>query len=296
MSIGIRRETKSPWETRSPLTPDNVKSLVNDRGLKVFVQPSSKRVFSDEQYEKAGATISESIAAADIIIGVKEVPINELIADKTYMFFSHTIKAQNYNMGLLDELLKKKIKMIDYECIRRDNRRLVAFGELAGVSGMLNILYGVGMRMLSFYGLQNPFLKITPAHCYLSVEDALERVESVGKIISNQGLPREVRPFIITFTGITGNVSRGSLKIFKKLPNLLITGNDVLNLVNRFNNGDETVDNYGKKILYILSDINDIIIKKDNNIVNKEEYYKNPHLYEAIFYKKSVFYMVNHII
>jgi Alanine dehydrogenase/PNT, N-terminal domain len=88
-----------------------------------------------------------------VIFGVKEVPIPSLMADKTYFFFSHTIKAQEYNMGLLDAMLEKRIRMIDYECIREasksDGNRLVAFGRYAGIAGAFDFFRGIGEFMLS---------------------------------------------------------------------------------------------------------------------------------------------------
>jgi alpha-aminoadipic semialdehyde synthase len=62
---------------------------------------------SFQYYEKAGAIISEDISEASLIIGVKSPPEEKLYPRKTYAFFSHTIKAQEANMGLLDDLLKK---------------------------------------------------------------------------------------------------------------------------------------------------------------------------------------------
>lgn len=99
-----------------------------------------------------GAVIQEDLTSADVIFGVKEVPLDELIPNKTYFFFSHTIKAQEYNMGLLDAMLEKKIRMIDYECIRENKeenpQRLVAFGRYAGIAGAFDFFRGVGEFLL----------------------------------------------------------------------------------------------------------------------------------------------------
>jgi len=116
-TIGILRECKNKWERRCALTPKEVKKLV-EMGIRVIVQPSSNRCYSEDQFEDAGAVIQEDMSEASVIFGVKEVPIPDLIANKTYFFFSHTIKDQSYNMGLLDKLLELKIRMVDYECIR----------------------------------------------------------------------------------------------------------------------------------------------------------------------------------
>jgi alpha-aminoadipic semialdehyde synthase len=119
--VGIRREDKNKWERRVALTPKEVEQLVKD-GIKVIVQPSSNRCYANDEFETVGAIIQEDLTDADVIFGVKEVPISELLPEKTYLFFSHTIKAQEYNMDLLDALLGKKIRMVDYECIRENKK------------------------------------------------------------------------------------------------------------------------------------------------------------------------------
>jgi alpha-aminoadipic semialdehyde synthase len=139
--VGIVREEKNKWERRVALTPVEVKQLV-ENGIKVIVQPSTHRCFTEKEYLDVGAIFQEDISEADLIVGVKEVPIENLLADKTYLFFSHTIKAQDYNMPLLDKLLELKIRMIDYECIRDEKQRLVAFGRYAGIAGAVDFFRG----------------------------------------------------------------------------------------------------------------------------------------------------------
>lgn len=104
--MAIRREDINVWERRAPISPAHVKEIV-DKGIKVLVQPSTRRAYTMSEYEAAGAIITEDLSAASVIIGVKAVPINMLLADKTYAFFSHTIKAQPANMPLLDAMLEK---------------------------------------------------------------------------------------------------------------------------------------------------------------------------------------------
>lgn len=106
-SIAIRREGKNRWERRAALTPEAVEKLIKETGIKVYVQPSTKRVFSDEKYRAAGATIQEDLSAADVILGIKEVPVKDLIPGKTYVYFSHTHKGQEYNMPMLQDVLDK---------------------------------------------------------------------------------------------------------------------------------------------------------------------------------------------
>lgn len=109
-------------------------------------------------YINAGAIVQEDISEASVIFGVKQVPIEALIPEKTFCFFSHTIKAQETNMPLLDSILDKKIRLIDYErIIDERGQRQVAFGKYAGVSGMINILHGLGLRLLAL-GHHTPFM------------------------------------------------------------------------------------------------------------------------------------------
>lgn len=115
-------------------------------------------VYLFKAYLNAGAHIQEDISEASVIFGVKQVPVDSLIPEKTYCFFSHTIKAQETNMPLLDAILEKKIRLIDYErLIDESGQRLVAFGKYAGVAGMINILHGLGLRLLAL-GHHTPFM------------------------------------------------------------------------------------------------------------------------------------------
>ena len=116
-TIAILRECKNKWERRCSLTPNEVKAITGS-GIRVLVQPSTNRCYSEDEFIDAGAEIQEDVSPASVIFGVKEVPLQNLLADKTYFFFSHTIKAQDYNMPLLDKLLELKIRMVDFECIR----------------------------------------------------------------------------------------------------------------------------------------------------------------------------------
>jgi alpha-aminoadipic semialdehyde synthase len=153
--LGIRREDKNRWERRAPLAPIHVKQLVRE-GIRVVVQPSNVRIATDHEYSAAGAEISEDLSPCNVILGnssfvmcpclfnrllfkgVKEVPVSKLLPDRTYMFFSHTIKGQEYNMPLLDACLSKNIQLMDYErIVAGDGNRLVKFGKFAGFAGMI---------------------------------------------------------------------------------------------------------------------------------------------------------------
>lgn len=115
-SVGIVREVYSKWERRVPLCPSHVRELVGD-GVSVVVQPSKSRVFSDKEFADAGASVCNDLSECSVILGVKQVPVKDLLPGKTYMFFSHTIKGQEENMPLLDACLKQRVRLVDYECI-----------------------------------------------------------------------------------------------------------------------------------------------------------------------------------
>jgi len=144
--IGIRAEDKSPWERRVAIIPEHIKTIqANHPHIKFLVEPCTKRVFSNKEYQKVGATITEDLEKCSLIIGVKEIPIEKLLPKKTYMFFSHTIKAQKHGMPLLDDMIAKQVRLIDYEKITDAHKnRLVAFGRFAGIAGTIDFLSGLG--------------------------------------------------------------------------------------------------------------------------------------------------------
>ncbi len=206
MSIGIRREDKNRWERRVPLAPKHVKELIA-KGIQVYVQPSNLRVFSDDEYRAVGATVQEDLSPAHTIIAVKEVPPEKFIRDKTYMFFSHTVKAQHSNMAMLDSIISQNIRLIDYEKITDVNgARLVRFGKFAGFAGMIDMLRVLGERLLVL-GYSTPFLNIGYSHMYPRLDDAKRAVLALGDEIKRVGLPRVLSPMTFMFTGSTGNVA-----------------------------------------------------------------------------------------
>ena len=143
--IGIRREDKNKWEKRVPLTPEDVQLLIADHDLKIVVQPSQDhRIFPDSEYAKAGAIIDEDLSSCSTIIGVKEIPDQLFQPDTTYIFFSHVIKGQPYNMPMLQTLMEKNCTLLDYEKFEdNQNRRLIFFGRHAGLAGMVETLWAV---------------------------------------------------------------------------------------------------------------------------------------------------------
>lgn len=214
--IAIRREDQSIWERRAPFAPSHVQKLAK-LGVKVIVQPSNRRAYPMQTYINAGATVQEDISEANVIFGVKQVPVDQLIPNKTYCLFSHTIKAQESNMPLLDAILEKKIRLIDYEKLVDDKgQRVVAFGKMAGVAGTVNILHGLGLRLLAL-GHHTPFMHIGPAHNYRNSSMARQAIRDAGYEIALGLMPKSVGPLTFIFTG-SGNVSQGSQEVFQELP------------------------------------------------------------------------------
>jgi alanine dehydrogenase len=146
--LGVVRETKNPPDKRVPLSPEQCRTLsIRFPKLKIIVQPSENRCFSDQEYEEAGAYMDEDLTGCDVLMGVKEVEIEALIEGKSYIFFSHTAKQQPYNRPLLQAVVEKGIRLIDYEYLTATDRvRVVAFGKWAGVVGAYNGLRGLGKR------------------------------------------------------------------------------------------------------------------------------------------------------
>ena len=155
--IGIRREDKSEWERRVPVTPKDAANLQKEHGVQVVVQPSDIRAFTDEEFAGAGVTVQEDLSACSTVFGIKEMPKESFQPGKAYVFFAHVIKGQSYNMTMLQRMLDQGCTLIDYERVVDDkNRRLIFFGWHAGVAGMINTLWSLGQR-LAWKGIPNPF-------------------------------------------------------------------------------------------------------------------------------------------
>jgi alanine dehydrogenase len=151
--IGILKEGKVPVDRRVPLTPEQCGKLNGMiENIDIYVQKSDIRCFRDNEYREHGIKVVDSVDHCDILLGVKEVPVAQLIPEKTYLFFSHTIKEQEYNRELLQEIIKKKIRLIDYELLTDlSGKRLVAFGRYAGIVGAFNGIRTWGERYNLFH-------------------------------------------------------------------------------------------------------------------------------------------------
>jgi len=147
MKIGIIREEKNPPDSRVPLTPTQCAYLIDKYNIDISVQRSPGRCYNDEEYREMGIRLVDDVSDCEILMGVKEVPIDSLIPHKTYFFFSHTIKEQPYNRKLLQAIVEKKIALIDYETLTNEHGgRLIAFGRFAGIVGAHNAIMTYGWR------------------------------------------------------------------------------------------------------------------------------------------------------
>jgi saccharopine dehydrogenase (NAD+, L-lysine forming) len=152
LKIGLIKEGKIPADNRVALTPAQCKWIhKNSKDVQVIVQSSVDRCFKDREYSMAGVQVQEHVDDCDILFGIKEVPAEQLIPNKTYLFFSHTKKAQQHNQKLMQVMVKKKITLIDYECLtHEDGQRIIGFGFFAGIVGAHNGMMAYGKRTGSF--------------------------------------------------------------------------------------------------------------------------------------------------
>ncbi len=230
LRVGVRREDKNEWERRAPLTPDHLTELIETHGLEFAVQPSPIRIFPDRDYCATGATIDEKLAGCRLILGIKEIPPRELEAAKTYLYFSHTSKGQPHNMPALRHLLELGSTLLDYEHILDERgRRLVFFGRFAGYAGMIDALWALGRRYAA-EGYPTPFESVRLAHDYSSLDEATHHIARVGERLRHTGVPDALRPIVFAFTG-SGNVARGALEIFDRLPHVELLPEELAQLV-----------------------------------------------------------------
>lgn len=174
LKIGLIREGKIPADNRVAFTPGQCKWIKdNIAGVSIVVQQSNTRCFTDKEYQRAGITVTPDVSDCAILIGIKEVPVPELINNKTYLFFSHTKKQQPHNQQLLQAILKKNITLIDFECLTHaDGQRIIGFGFFAGVVGAHNGMMVYGNRTQAYQlervYQQHSFKKLI--HSYFNVK------------------------------------------------------------------------------------------------------------------------------
>jgi saccharopine dehydrogenase (NAD+, L-lysine forming) len=277
-ALGIRREDKYQWERRAPLTPSHVARLVREWGLEVYVQPSDLRVFSDDAYREAGAKVQEDLSPCGVIVGIKEIPPGAFHEGKTYLFFSHTIKGQPYNMPMLKYMMGKGCQLIEYEKIVDDQgKRLVLFGRHAGLAGMIESLHALGKRLAAegLGDLQNPFAEMKQAYQYQDLEEARAHLERLGERIVRDGLPALLTPLVVGFLGY-GNVSRGAQEILDCLPVEELQP-EMLFSLDRYAPSNKTV----YKVVFGEKDT--VVARDGSSAFSLEHYWQHPEAYRAAF-------------
>ncbi len=265
ITFGVLKERKNPPDKRVVLTPKACKTILDKDDAKIIVEPSNLRVFKESQYQMNGLEISSELDSCDVLFGVKEVPIEALIPNKKYFFFSHTIKKQPYNRGLLQAILKNKIVLYDHETIvDKKSRRLVAFGRFAGLVGAYN-----GLRT---YGLKHQLFELPKA-------EHLEDLNELMTVLKDLKLPS----MKIVLTG-KGRVGNGAVEI--------------LDAVGIKSVGvDEFLSKEFDEAVYCQIDVADYNLRNDGKEFLKKDFFDNPQEYSGNFYrfaKVSDLYIAGH--
>jgi len=270
--LGIRREDKNKWERRVPFIPEDLKELKDAYDIDAIVQPSKIRIYPDDVFRENGTVVDEDLTGTSAIFAVKEIPLDLLAAGKTYIFFSHTIKGQAYNMGLLKRLMELKCNLIDYErIVNEKNERLIFFSTHAGYAGIIETLFAFSQKM-KLKGIDLPLAQIKQAFEYTSLEDAKEHIKQIGCQIAENGLPEKFGPLVVGFAG-DGNVSRGAQEIMDLLPvKEILPGR-----LDDIRKGDKLERNHIYKVVFKEQDM----VKPLSGDFDLQDYYDHPEKYES---------------
>lgn len=265
MKIGIIKETKTPEDSRVPLSPSQAEQWIREKHIDLVVQSSNNRVFSDDEYRLKNIPVVDQVDDRDILLGVKEVDISALIPGKTYFFFSHTIKAQPYNRDLLRAVLKRNIRLIDYEVLTDEGgARLIAFGRFAGIVGAHNGIMAYGRRKKEF---ELPRLK------------DLKNYEEARGIYKKITFP----PIKVVLTG-NGRVANGAAEVLEDMGFKKVGHRDFINKsVNHPVFCQLGPEEYAKH--------------KGDKVFDRADFYDNPGDYRSIFhpYYRSADVFINGI-
>ncbi|HEX5169965.1 MAG TPA: NAD(P)-dependent oxidoreductase [Cyclobacteriaceae bacterium] len=255
IKLGIIREGKIPVDKRVPFTPAQVSEIIYKfPHVEIFCQHSSIRSFSDLEYEQTGIKVVHDLSHCDLLMGIKEVPLNNLIDHKTYLFFSHTMKKQPHNRRLLQAILKKNITLIDYEALTdAEGNRLVAFGRYAGIVGTYNCFWMIGKRYKN-YSLRRAMDCID----YNDLKRELPKIK----------LPSQLR---IVLTG-SGRVGKGAEQILSDVGVRKVNPDDFLN-----HSFDEPV--------YVQLRSRDYHVDKSGREFSSEEFHSAPEKFDSDFLK-----------
>lgn len=264
--IGLIKEGKVPSDNRVALSPKQCRYLLDQfPSWDIIVESSPNRCFTDKEYQKEGIKIVEDISAADILLGIKEVPISQLIPHKKYLFFSHTKKAQTYNQTLFQAMMDKNITLIDYECLEHeDGQRLIGFGFFAGIVGAHNGIMAYGNRTKEF--------------TLGRVKDVKDYMELVHTYFGLK-LPN----IKIAITG-SGRVAHGILEIMNLMD------------VQEVEPDEYTTRDYAYPV-YVHLKGGDLYRHKTNNTYDRNDFHAHPENYNCLFnnYLKHTHILMNGI-
>jgi alanine dehydrogenase len=254
MKLGLIREEKIPQDKRVALTPEQCSKILQEyQTIKIFLQPSPNRCFLDAEYESAGVIVQEALSDCDVLLGIKEVPFQFLIPNKTYCFFSHTIKKQAYNKRMLQEILKKNIRLMDYECmVWQGGGRVIGFGRFAGIVGAHNAIWTYANKLRKF--------SVPRAHQVDNLEELLQTYKGLT-------LPA----FKIAVLG-DGRVAHGAMELLEKTGVREVTSRAFIR---------DTFD----VPVYVHLRIDHLYESKDHKPFDKAYFYHNPEQYFSVFYQ-----------
>jgi saccharopine dehydrogenase (NAD+, L-lysine-forming) len=254
IKIGLIREGKIPPDKRVAFTPLQAQEIEQRfPNVKIIVEPSEIRCYKESEYQEVGISIGD-VSECDILMGIKEVPVKNLIDEKTFLFFSHTMKKQPYNKRLLQEILGKKIRLIDYEALKDvQGNRLVAFGRFAGIVGAYNGLWVYGNRFKK-YSLRRAF------ECF-DINDLKLEIRKKIK------LPQ----IKIILTG-AGRVAKGSMETLDTAGIRKVSASDFLTKT-------------FKEAVYVQLSSADYHVRKEGGNFNREEFHLHPERYKSDFAK-----------
>lgn len=251
--IGLIRERKNPPDKRVPLSPEQCVELKSTySNIEIVVESSPIRAFADDEYRAVGVEVVDHVDDCDLLLGVKEVPKEDLIPGKAYMFFSHTFKKQPYNKNLLATILEKRVQLIDYEVLKgTDGVRLIGFGRWAGIVGAYNGLRG--------YGLAKGAFELKPAN------ECHDRDEMEGEF------PKITLPdsFKIVVTG-QGRVAKGAMEVLTSLN------------IQKVSPRQFCTESFDHPV-YCQLGVLDYNKRKDGEVSTRSDFYSNPSDYESDF-------------
>jgi len=251
LKIGIIKEGKIPTDKRVAFTPAQCVQIQQEYPeLTIKVESSDIRAYTDQEYQDAGIAVVQDVSDCDILFGVKEVPMPQLIPQKTYFFFSHTIKKQPYNKTLLQEVLRQGIQLVDYECLKNQaGQRVVAFGRFAGIVGAYNALWTYGQKHQAF----------TIKRAY-ECKDRRELFDELKKV--------QLPALKIALTG-GGRVAKGAMEVLDQLG------------IKKVSTADFAASQ--TEPVYCQLESEDYNQRKDGQPFEIQDFYAHPTMYESTF-------------